>query len=85
MHEEQPINFSAILPAPILPAYQSQITGITAVIHQATPGKRFRLELKNSGSYACYGYGRCRFCLELRHVVEQPVLSFLPGQPASRI
>lgn len=50
MHEGQPIDFSAVLPAAILPAYQSQITGVTAVINQATPGKRFRLELKNNGN-----------------------------------
>ena len=50
MHEGQPINFSAVLPAAIVPAYQSRITGVTAVISQAAPDKRFRLELKNSGN-----------------------------------
>ena len=47
--EGLPINFSAILPAQIQPAYQSQIVGITAVILDGTPGKTFRLELKDSG------------------------------------
>jgi len=47
--EGLPINFSAILPPQILPAYQSQITGITAVIADGTPGRTFRLELKDRG------------------------------------
>ncbi len=45
--EGVPINFSAILPAQILPAYQSQIVGVTAVIADGTPNTTFRLELKN--------------------------------------
>ncbi len=42
-----PIDFSAVLPPQILPAYQSQITGITAVITDGTPGRTFKLELKD--------------------------------------
>jgi hypothetical protein len=49
IREDLPINFSAILPPQILPAYQSQITGITAVIADGTPGRTFKLELKDSG------------------------------------
>jgi len=41
------INFSAILPAQILQAYQSQITAITVHIVDGTPGRTFKLELKN--------------------------------------
>lgn len=41
------INFSAILPAQILPAYQSRITAIAVRIARGTPGRTFRLELKN--------------------------------------
>ena len=51
MREGLPINFSAILPAQILPAYQSQITGITARIVRGTPGRKFRLELKDHGAF----------------------------------
>jgi hypothetical protein len=36
------IDFSAVLPPQILPAYQSQITGITANIADGTPGRTFR-------------------------------------------
>ncbi len=49
LQEELPINFSAILPSQILPAYQSQITGITTVIIDGPPGKTFKLELKDKG------------------------------------
>ena len=51
MREGLPINFSAILPAQILPEYQSQITGITARIVRGTPGRKFRLELKDHGAF----------------------------------
>jgi hypothetical protein len=47
IREGLPINFSAILPAQILPAYQSQITGIAVRIARSTPGKVFKLELKD--------------------------------------
>ena len=47
--EALPIDFSAALPPQILPAYQSQITGITTVIVDGTPGRTFRLELKDRG------------------------------------
>ena len=49
IREGLPIDFSAILPPQILPAYQSQITGITAVIVDGTPGRTFKLELKDRG------------------------------------
>jgi hypothetical protein len=49
IREELSIDFSAILPPQILPAYQSQITGITAVIVDGTPGRTFKLELKDRG------------------------------------
>ncbi len=47
IREGQPISFSAILPEPILPFYQSRITGITVHIIRGTPGIIFRLELKD--------------------------------------
>ena len=47
IREELPINFSALLPAQILPAYQSRITAITVRIVNGTPGRTFKLELKN--------------------------------------
>ena len=47
--EGLPVNFSAILPPQILPAYQSQITGITVVIAEGTPARIFKLELKDEG------------------------------------
>ena len=49
--EGLPINFSAILPAQIQPAYQSQITGLTVQIMRGTPGRNFRLELKDHGEF----------------------------------
>lgn len=49
IREGLPINFSAILPPQILPAYQSQITGMTVRIARGTPRAVFRLELKNHG------------------------------------
>lgn len=45
-----PINFAAILPAPILPAYQSQITGVTVRIADAPPETTLRLELKDGAA-----------------------------------
>ena len=51
IREGLPINFSAILPAQIQPAYQSQITGITVRIVRGTPGRTFRLELKDHGAF----------------------------------
>lgn len=47
IREGLPIDFSAILPAQVLPAYQSQITGITVQIARGTAGRTFRLELKD--------------------------------------
>jgi hypothetical protein len=47
--EGLPLDFSAILPPQILPAYQSQITGLTAVVRDGTPGTTFKLELKDRG------------------------------------
>jgi hypothetical protein len=49
IREAQPIDFSAILPRQISPAYQSQITGITAVIADGMPDRIFKLELKDRG------------------------------------
>lgn len=43
------INFSAILPAQILPDYQSRITGLAVRVARGTPGAIFRLELKYHG------------------------------------
>jgi len=41
------INFSAILPEQILPAYQSQITDLTVLIARGTPDRTIKLELKD--------------------------------------
>ena len=49
--EGLPINFSALLPAQIQPAYQSQITGLTVQIMRGTPDRTFRLELKDHGEF----------------------------------
>ena len=49
IRESRSINFSAVLPPQILPTYQSQITGITAVVADATPGRTLKLELKDKG------------------------------------
>jgi hypothetical protein len=49
IREGLPIDFSAIAPWPILPAYQSQITGISVQIASGTPGLTLRLELKDGG------------------------------------
>ncbi|MBC8252622.1 MAG: DUF3131 domain-containing protein [Ardenticatenia bacterium] len=51
MREGLPINFSAILPAQILPPYQSQIIGLTTRIVRGTPGRTFRLEFKDHGAF----------------------------------
>jgi hypothetical protein len=45
--EEQPINFSAILPSQIPSEYQSKITGLTVQIVDGTPGKTLNVELRN--------------------------------------
>lgn len=55
MREGLPLDFAAILPAQILPAYQSQITGITARIVRSTPGTTLRLELKDHGAFRWTG------------------------------
>ena len=47
IREGLPINFSAISPPQMLPAYQSQITGITVQIARGTPNRIFKLELKD--------------------------------------
>ncbi len=49
IQDELPVNFSAVLPPQIAPAYQSQITGVMAVIADGKPGKTLRLELKEGG------------------------------------
>ena len=53
IREGLPIDFSAIPPWPTLPAYQSQITGISVQIAGGTPGLTFRLELKD-GDDLCW-------------------------------
>ena len=50
IREELSIDSSAILPAQVLPPYQSQITGITAVIKGGTPGRTLKLEIKYRGN-----------------------------------
>ena len=47
IREGKSINFSAVLPLQILPAYQSQITGMTVLIMGGTPNRTFKLELKD--------------------------------------
>lgn len=47
IREGQSINFSAILPPQILPAYQSRITRMTIHVAGGTAGKPFKLELKD--------------------------------------
>ncbi|MBX0328214.1 hypothetical protein K2Z83_11055 [Oscillochloris sp. ZM17-4] len=41
------VNFSALLPAPITPAYQSRVTGISLQIARGTAGRQLRVELKD--------------------------------------
>lgn len=55
LDEGLPINFSAVLPTQILPAYQSKITGITVGIAKSTKNRTFRLELKNGGAFRWTG------------------------------
>lgn len=50
IREGQSINFSAILPAQIQPAYQSRITGISISIFDGTKGDIFRIELKDKNN-----------------------------------
>ncbi len=50
IRESLPINFSALLPSPILPAYQSRMTGINIVIRSGTAGRAFRVELKEGSN-----------------------------------
>jgi hypothetical protein len=50
IREGQSINFSAILPAPILPQYQGRITEITISVGGGTPTKTFRAELKDNAN-----------------------------------
>jgi len=47
--ESLPINFSAISPPQILPAYQSQITGLTVKIKGGTASRTLKFELKDQG------------------------------------
>jgi hypothetical protein len=49
IREGQSIDFSAVLPEPIRPVYQSRITGLLIRIARGTPQTRFRLELKQHG------------------------------------
>ena len=49
------LNFSALLPSQVKAAYQSQVTGLTVQIAGGTPGKTFRLELKE-GSVLRWSY-----------------------------
>jgi hypothetical protein len=49
IREGLPVNFSALLPPQIVPAYQSQITGMTVRITHGTPNRTFRVELKDGG------------------------------------
>ncbi len=51
LYEGLPIHFSAVLPAQILPDYQSRITGITVAVARGTPNRTFRLELKEGSEY----------------------------------
>jgi len=50
IREDLPINFSAILPSQILPAYQGRITGVTIQINSGTPGRTFRVGLKDGNT-----------------------------------
>jgi hypothetical protein len=43
------IDLSAILPPQVLPAYQSQVTGIAVLLADGTPGRPLKLELKDRG------------------------------------
>ena len=48
--EEIPLNFSAILPQEIVAPYQSPIIGVNVRILDGTPGRNFKVELKNGNS-----------------------------------
>lgn len=48
--QRRPINFSRLLAAPILPAYQACIGRLRLEIAQATPGVRITTELKNGAA-----------------------------------
>lgn len=48
--ENQPVNFSQVLPAVIQPAYQSEITNIIIKIAGGTANKNLKLELKNGAN-----------------------------------
>ncbi len=50
IREKQSVNFSAVLPSEILPAYQSRIIGLQISIPEGTPGRIFRAELKDSNN-----------------------------------
>jgi len=50
IREGEQINFSAILPAPIKQKYQANITGLQVQVMNATPGRLFRLELKDGNA-----------------------------------
>jgi hypothetical protein len=47
IRENLPVNFSALCPAQVLSAYQSQVTGLTVQVARGTPGRTLKLELKN--------------------------------------
>ena len=47
IREEIPVNFQAALPSQILPAYQSQITGLTIQVAGGAAGRNFKIELKD--------------------------------------
>lgn len=50
IREGLPVNFSALLPSPIVPAYQSRMTGMRVVIARGTPNRAFRVELKDGSN-----------------------------------
>lgn len=55
IRENLSVNFSALCPAQVLPAYQSQITGLTVQVARGTPGRTLRLELKNGNELRWIG------------------------------
>lgn len=48
--EKQPVNFSAVLPSSILPAFQSKLISLTLQIANGTANKNLHLELKDDAS-----------------------------------
>lgn len=48
--EKQPVTFSAVLPSPILPTFQSQITHLNAEIASGSSGKTLKFELKEDAA-----------------------------------